>query len=119
MIDYKNLPDKTTPLHKSNLNLMQQISIASVTIASGTTITNGYEVTLPIKYQVGNNSLEVRLNSEVLKLATSTEDGHYKEVGNSGALSNKIQFYRTSSDGSWTLTEAINITAVVKGVEQS
>ena len=52
----------------------------TVTIASGTTITNGYSVTLPLKYQVGNNSLEMRAESEVMQLATDTQDGHYKEV---------------------------------------
>lgn len=71
-----------TPLCADNLNLMQKIDIGTVTIAKNTTITNGYQVTLPVQYQVGNNSLELRLNSEVLKLATDTEDGHYKEVRN-------------------------------------
>ena len=73
---------------------------------------------MPIQYQVGNNSLELRLDSEVLKLASDTEDGHYKEVGTAGAKSNKIQFYRTEADGSWTLEEAALLTAIVRGVSQ-
>ena len=107
-----------TPLCADNLNLMQKIDIGTVTIAKNTTITNGYQVTLPIQYQVGNNSLELRLNSEVLKLATDTTDGHYKEVGTAGSRSNKIQFYRTEADGSWALEEAALLTAIVRGVSQ-
>lgn len=90
----------------------------TVTIASGTTITNGYEVTLPLYYQVGNNSLEMRADSEVMRLKTNNVNGHYIEVGNTGALSNKIQFYRTSSEGSWTLDEDLILTCVVRGVSQ-
>ncbi len=86
-------------------------------IAKGTTITNGYSVTLPIEYTVGNNSLEVRAGTEVLILATSTTDGHYKEVGNAGEQSNKITMYRTSADGSWTLEEELILTEIVRGVE--
>lgn len=41
-----------TPLCADNLNLMQKIDIGTVTIASGTTISNGYQVTLPVQYQV-------------------------------------------------------------------
>ena len=55
----------------------------------------------------------------MLKLATDTADGHYKEVGTAGSKSNKIQFYRTETDGSWTLSEAVTLTAIVRGVEQS
>ena len=54
----------------------------------------------------------------MLRLASDSEDGHYKEVGTTGALSNKIQFYRTSSDGSWTLEEEALLTAIVRGVTQ-
>ena len=42
-----------------------------------------------------------------------------KKCGTVGTTSNKIQFYRTSSDGSWTLDEAVTLTAIVRGVEQS
>lgn len=94
------------------------ISKGQATIASGTTITNGYEVTLPVYYVVGNNSLFLMAGSEVMQLATSSFNGHYKEVGTSGARSNKIQFYRTSAEGSWTLDEDLILTCVVRGVEQ-
>ena len=42
-----------------------------------------------------------------------------KRYGTVGTTSNKIQFYRTSSDGSWTLDEDVTLTAIVRGVEQS
>lgn len=43
-----------TPLCAANLNLMQEIKTASVVLPKDTTITNGYEVTLPdgLQYQV-------------------------------------------------------------------
>ena len=42
-----------------------------------------------------------------------------KRYGTAGTLSNKIQFYRTEADGSWTLDEDVTLTAIVRGVEQS
>lgn len=42
-----------------------------------------------------------------------------KRYGTAGTLSNKIQFYRTEADGSWTLDEDVTLTAMVRGVEQS
>lgn len=41
-----------TPLSSHNLNLMQKIDTASTTLAKNTVITNNYEVTLPLQYQV-------------------------------------------------------------------
>lgn len=40
-----------TPVSAPNLNLMQQIDTASLTITKGTTLTNNYTVTLPLRYQ--------------------------------------------------------------------
>lgn len=74
--------ENTIYVTEQEFDIANQIEIGTVTIPTNTTITNGYQVTLPIQYQVGNNSLELRLNSEVLKLATDTTDGHYKEVRN-------------------------------------
>lgn len=67
----------------------------------------------------GNNSLEVRLNTVVLRRATETQDGHYKEVGEPGTPSNKITFYRTEADGDWELYEDIVVTFVIRGVAQN
>ncbi|MCI8396148.1 MAG: hypothetical protein HFJ52_00090 [Clostridia bacterium] len=41
-----------TPLSAYNLNLMQQIDTKSLTIPKNTTLTNNYEVILPLKYQI-------------------------------------------------------------------
>lgn len=69
-----------TPVSAYNLNLAQKKNTGQVTIASGTTISNGYTVTLPVKYQVGNNSLELYLSGEKLIKQEGTADGHYTEV---------------------------------------
>lgn len=121
LVEYvEEITDSVGTIVDSQMNdyLLKRVDVSTVTIPANTTITNGYEITLPIQYQVGNNSLELRLDSEVLKLASETADGHYKEVGAAGAKSNKIQFYRTEADGSWTLEEAALLTAIVRGVSQ-
>lgn len=107
-----------TPLCAENLNLAQQIDVGQVTITEGTTITNGYELTLPVTYEVGNNSLALYLEGERLIKATDTTDGHYTEIGDDDEESTTIALYRTDDDGDWTLTEDITIIAVVKGVGQ-
>lgn len=100
------------------IDALSSINRGTATISSGATITNGYEITLPYYYKVGNNSLELRLNSEVLVLATDDTDGHYTEVGDADELSNIIAFNRTDDDGSWTLDEDVVLTEIVRGVEQ-
>lgn len=108
----------TMPLSANNLNLAQQIDTGIVTIASGTTITNAYEITLPVTYIVGDNSLTLYLAGEKLVKATDDTDGHYVEVGDDEEESTTIAFHRTDNDGDWTLIEDITIEAVVKGVIQ-
>lgn len=110
----------------TNLNKMQSNTETAVsesvgfqTIASGTNIINGYEITLPLKYKVGDNSLELFWNGCILIKQTGSKDGHYKEVGASGTLSSKIQMYRTASDGDYTLTEDVILKTVVRGVDQN
>lgn len=87
--------------------------VEKMTIPSGTVITNGYEITLPISYTVGNSSLSLYWEGSRLVLATDTTDGHYKEVGNAGDISNKIQMHRTTEDGTYTLLEDVVLEAVV------
>ena len=110
--------ESETPLSAHNLNLMQKIDTVTIILESGTVISNGKELELPLKYQVGNNSLEVYLETERLRLATATVDGEYTEVGEAGTLSNKIAFYRTEAEGDWTLDERVTITVIVRGVVQ-
>lgn len=94
-------------------------SVGSVIITKGTTIINEYEITLPISYVVGNNSLELFWNGSKLIMATDTADGHYKEVGTAGQISNKIKMHRTVSDGSYTLPEDVVLETVVTGVSET
>ena len=91
-------------------------SRCKIVIPSDTNITNGYEITLPINYICGNNSLEVFWNGVLLQKASETEDGHYKEVESTGATSNKIQINRTAADGNYTLSEDVILTAIVKNI---
>lgn len=104
---------------QDNMEVAVSEQVAFVKIQSGTTITNNYEITLPLNYKVGDNSLELFWNGCALIKQTGTNDGHYKEVGESGAVSNKIQMYRTSTDGSYTLTEDAILKAIVRGVDQN
>lgn len=88
--------------------------VSYIILQAGTTIVDGFEITLENSYIVGNNELKVFWNGVLLKKATSTEDGHYKEIGESEKLSNKIQICRTEDDGDYTLTENVVITAITK-----
>lgn len=56
-------------------------------------INAGGEVTLPCKYKVGTKVLQVYFCGEKLLLSSddSGTDGHYREVGSSGSISNKIK----------------------------
>jgi hypothetical protein len=88
----------TTPLKAQNLNKMQDnieeainIQRASVTLESTVNANTNY--TLPVYYEVGNNSLEVFYCGSKLEKGTD-----YNEIGNSGEVSNTIQFLDTVGD---------------------
>lgn len=89
------------------------IQTARQIITKNTTIANNHEITLPLNYIVGDNSLSLFWNGSKLIMATDTSDGHYKEVGTAGQISNKITMYRTASDGNYTLPEDVILEAVV------
>lgn len=59
-------------------------------------IPDNSELDIPLKYQVGNGSLQVYFMGEKLIKAKPEDniDGHYIEVGEVGAISQKIQFYQ-------------------------
>lgn len=66
-------------------------SIGIVNIATITTteeIAENTNYIIPLSYQVGNNSLEISYMGEKLIAGL-----HYIEVGNTGSISNTIQFY--------------------------
>lgn len=44
--------ENTIYVTEQEFDIANQIDIGTVTIAAGTTISNGYEVTLPVQYQV-------------------------------------------------------------------
>ena len=88
----------TTPLKSQNLNKMQDnieeainIQRASVTLESTVNANTNY--TIPLSYQVGNNSLEVIYCSTKL-----VKGQDYNEIGNVGEVSNVIQFTDSIGD---------------------
>lgn len=50
-------------------------------------------ITIPLNYQVGNNSLEVYVFGERLVKVDGDKDGHYTEIGDNGSISNQIQLH--------------------------
>lgn len=82
------------------------------TLSITETTSSGAEITLPCNYKVGQDVLDVYLDSERLALSTDTagSDGHYLEVGTKDSISNKI---KTTSD--WNLEKNDVLTLVVRG----
>lgn len=73
----------------------------------------GGEITLPFKYKVGANVLQVYYMGQLL-LQSSDDvgtDGHYREVGEADSISNKIKL---TSD--WSAETGEYFKFVVKGV---
>lgn len=58
------------------------------TITTQETIAENTDYTIPLNYKVGADVLEIYYMGEKL-----IKDTHYIEVGNTGAISNTIQFY--------------------------
>ena len=74
--------------------------------------TAGQEITIPCNYKVGEEVLDVYLNGERLLKSSDDAgtDGHYREVGTTGSISNKI---KTTTD--WNLEEGDVLDLVVRG----
>ncbi len=112
---------------ESNLKYLDEKQVSSPVkvqkghqiVSKGSTIINEYQIVLPISYTVGNNSLELFWNGSKLIMTTDTADGHYKEVGVAGQISNKIKMHRTAADGNYTLLEDVVLEAVVTGVSET
>lgn len=67
------------------------------------------EYTLPCNYIVGDNSLEIFYNNELLIKETSEdEEANYREIGTVGAISNKVMF-------GWNLPIGSILNILVKG----
>ena len=102
-----------TPLSAFNLNKAQKnllTSTCSLKISNDTTA--GQEITIPCNYKVGEEVLDVYLNGERLLKSSddSGTDGHYREVGDIGSISNKI---KTTTD--WSLATGDVLELVVRG----
>lgn len=74
--------------------------------------TAGQEITIPCNYKVGEEVLDVYLNGERLLKSSDDAgtDGHYREIGDTGSISNKI---KTTTD--WNLEEGDVLDLVVRG----
>ena len=58
-----------------------------------TNVANGGTITIPCSYKVGTGCLDVYYMGELLILSSDDagSDGHYREVGEANAVSNKIK----------------------------
>lgn len=76
-------------------------------------VSTGGEITLPFKYKVGANVLQVYYMGQLLLLSSDDAgtDGHYREVGEADSISNKIKL---TTD--WSADKGEYFKFVVKGV---
>lgn len=102
-----------TPLSALNLNKAQKNLLPSTySLKINADTTAGQEITIPCYYKVGEEVLDVYLNGERLIKSSddSGTDGHYREVGDTGSISNKI---KTTTD--WNLEKGDVLDLVVRG----
>ncbi len=85
MIDFKNLPDRTTPIDADSLNAMQYTERILVTTNTKVGMNTNYIV--PQKYHVGKNDLWIYFEGTLL-----IKDENYIETGVDGEESTAIQF---------------------------
>lgn len=117
-IQFKN--GEAPYMSDTNINQMQKLIKADVkekqtfkyTLEITKDKTAGQEITLPCYYKVGEEVLDVYLNGERLLKSSDDAgtDGHYREVGTTGSISNKI---KTTTD--WNLEANDVLDLVVRG----
>lgn len=107
-----------TPLSALNLNNMQKNIEESVetyiyNLILTANVAAGGEIVLPFYYKVGANVLQVYYMGQLLLLSSDDAgtNGHYREVGTSGSLSNKIKL---TTD--WSAETGEYFKFVLKGV---
>ncbi len=83
--DFADVPGDMKKLAEK---IEEVIDINNAFIITTEEIAENTDYTIPLNYIVGNNSLEIYYMGEKL-----VKDEHYIEVGDEGAISNKIQFY--------------------------
>ncbi len=66
----------------------KELTTSTYIVTTTETIAENTDYEIPCYYKVANNSLDIFYRGENL-----IKDVHYKEVGTSGTISNKIQFY--------------------------
>ena len=91
----------TTPLSAENLNDMQDNIEEEINshiehkyfLQLTAAVAKGGTITLPCYYKVGTRCLDVFYMGELLILSSDDAgtDGHYKEIGESGSISNQIK----------------------------
>ena len=126
-IEEKNYPvtpakySGKVPLSGPNLMKLQNNIENSVeeyiyNLVLNSNIDSGGEITLPFKYKVGANVLQVYYMGQLLLLSSDDagSDGHYVEVGEADSLSNKIKL---TSD--WAAETGEYFKFVVKGVYEN
>ena len=102
-----------TPLTPYNINRMQENLLTHIyQLKITSNINAGAEVTLPCYYQVGQEVLDVYLDTERLALSSDDAgtDGQYREIGDADSISNKI---KTTTD--LQLETGDILTLVVRG----
>ena len=90
-----------TPLSAENLNDMQNNIEEEINshiehkyhLNISTAVSKGGVITLPFYYKVGTGCLDVYYMSELLRLSSDDAgtDGHYREIGENGSISNQIK----------------------------
>lgn len=76
-----------------NVATKDEVNIQRATVTLESTVNANTNYTIPIYYQVGNNSLEVFYLGSKLEKGTD-----YNEIGNTGEVSNVIQFLDSVGD---------------------
>ena len=112
----QNISDFETNTNETVQELTDLINSTQTTykykLAITETTSAGANITIPCYYKVGADVLDVYLNGERLILSSDDTgtDGHYREVGTSGSISNII---KTTSD--WYLEDGDMLEFEVKG----
>lgn len=91
-LDYNGLSYFFSKLKTLINNSKTEVDITRSATVTTSTIADNSTITVP-RYKVGNNSLQVYVLGEKLIKASSTAgtNGHYTEVGTTGAISTQIK----------------------------
>ncbi len=89
-----------------------EIKVQKGKVVINTAVLKGGAITLPFYYKVGTHCLDVYYMGELLRLSSDDAgtDGHYREIGESGSMSNQI---KTTTD--WEIPVGRYFDFVVRG----